>query len=161
MNDVHCTFHEVQHPTLSKDPAYFLHKYNGPGLSYELALHVFEPRLVWIRKNPVTKHNDRKNFVADLRNRIPDGKKAIADRGYRGKGGDPKVAVHYSLDSPELKTFKARARMRQETFNNRIKRYAALTNPFRHSETRHQSIFEAICVVCCYEMELVSPLFEV
>lgn len=40
VNGIRLKFHEVKHPTLSKDPAFYDFKSNGPGLSYELALHL-------------------------------------------------------------------------------------------------------------------------
>lgn len=161
VDGVHYRFHEVKHPTPSKNPAYFSHKYKGPGLSYELALHVFEPCLVWVRKNPKTKDNDRKNFVAAIRNKIPNGKLTITDRAYRGRGGDPKVSAPNLHDAEELKTFKAWAGMRQEHFHSRVKAFNCLTDNFRHNELRHQHCFEAVCVICQYDIELVSPLFDV
>jgi len=164
VDGVHCLFHEEKHPTLSKNPELFDHKSNGPGLSYELALHIWSSRLVWMSYNPITKDNDRKCFVrpGGLRSKIPHGKKAIADNGYRGKGGDPKVATPNSHDSPLLREFKARARMRQESYNSRIKRFACLTTArFNHSRDRHVLCFEAVNVICQYEMELVAPLFHV
>jgi len=164
VDGVNFRFHEEKHPTLSKNPDLFDHKSNGPGLSYELALDVWKSRLVWAKRKPITKDNDRKFFAraGGLRSKIPDGKKAIADRGYRGKGGDAKVATPNSFDHPLLKEFKARARMRQESFNQRIERFGALAaGRFVHSKERHEDIFFAVCVICCYEMELVSPLFDV
>jgi len=163
VDGVHCVYHEEKHPTLSQDPNIFSWKNNGPGLSYELALHLFEPRLVWVKQSEITKHNDRQNFVkpGGIRDHIPDGKKAITDRGYRGKGGDEKVAHPNSYDSEDLRTFKARARMRQENFHIRIKLFKCLDGKFRHSREYHQMCFEAICVLCVYEMELVNPLFDI
>lgn len=163
MDGVQCGFHEVKHPTLCKNPDYYAWKKNGPGLSYELALHIYLPQLVWVKKNTKTKTNDRANFVepGGLRSKIPDGKIAVADRGYRRTGGDPKVATPNSLDSVQLRTFKARCQMRQESFHSRIKRFRALQDGFRHGEDRHQTCFEAVCVLCVYEMELVNPLFDV
>lgn len=76
------------------------------------------------------------------------------------KGGDMKVSAPNSDDAEQLRTFKARARMRQETFHGRLKRMSCLTAEFRHGKERHATCFEALCVLCCYEMELVSPLFD-
>jgi len=163
VDGVHCIYHEEEHPTLSQDPNLFSWKSNGPGLSYELALHLYEPRLCWVKQNAITKHNDRQNFIepGGLRERIPNGKKVIADRGYRGAGGDAKVAQPNSFDSDALREFKARGCLRQECFHARIKLFKALDGKFRHSREYHQTIFEAVCVLCVYEMELVNPLFDV
>jgi len=160
VDGVQCRFHEVKHAVLSKDPAYFAHKFNGPGLGYELALHLFEPRLVWLRKNEKTKDSDLKAYRQQLKNMIPPGKLVVADGGYRDKQ-DPQMASPNAYDTPELKTFKARARMRQEHFHSRIKAFNCLTGQFASSEMRHADCFEAICVVLCFEMELISPLFDV
>jgi len=48
VDGVHCQFHEVKHPTKSKDPAMYSHKFIGPGLSYELALSLCTNQLVWL-----------------------------------------------------------------------------------------------------------------
>jgi len=160
VDGVQCRFHEVKHAVLSKDPSKFAHKYNGPGLGYELALHLFESRLVWVRKNNRTADSDLKAYRQQLKKKIPAGKKVIADGGYRDKN-DPNIATPNIHDPEALKTFKARARMRQEAFHARIKRFNCLTSDFRHNEERHANCFEAICVVLCFEMELVSPLFDV
>ena len=99
-------------------------------------------------------------YKSGLKDKIPAGKKAITDNGYRDKS-DSKLAPPNSHDAKELRTFKARARMRQETFNGRIKNFDCLSDLFRHGIERHGTCFEAICVILCYEMELVSPLFVV
>jgi len=160
VDGVQCRFHEVKHDERGKDPAFFAHKFNGPGLGYELALHLWKPRLVWLRKNNRTADSDLKAYRQELKKKIPAGKLVIADGGYRDKN-DPKISTPNPYDEAGLKTFKARARMRQEAFHNRIKNFNCLTGQFRHSEERHGQCFEAICVILCFEMELVSPLFDV
>ena len=172
VDGVHCRYHEEKHPTLSKNPASWSHKYNGPGLAYELALSLTEPKLVWLkgpllagansdRKTFKSKHPQLKNQPTEaLKDMIPVGKKAITDGGYR-KRGDPKIAAPNSHDTEELRTFKARARMRQENFNQRIKRFECLTNDFRHGMEEHGQCFVAVSVICAYEMELVWPMWEI
>jgi len=160
VDGVQCRFHEVKHDTLSKDPKYYAHKFKGPGLGYEIALHLWESRMVWLRHSERTGWNDITVYRQQLKTMIPDGKKVIADGGYRD-AEDPQISTPNVYDLPELKTFKARARMRQEHFHNRIKNFTCLTSQFRHSEDRHAQCFEAICVILCFEMELISPLFDV
>jgi len=160
VDGVQCRFHEVKHAILSKDPAYYAHKFNGPGLGYEIGLHLWESKMVWLRKNLRTADSDLKAYRQSLKHKIPAGKKVIADGGYRDKN-DPKVSTPNVYDPAELKTFKARARMRQEHFHSRIKRFKCLTSEFKSKEERHAQCFEAICVVLTYELELVSPLFDI
>jgi hypothetical protein len=159
LDGVHCRYHEMKHDTLSKNPKLCSHKSNGPGIAYELALHLWKPRLVWCRGGLMAGNPDLAIYKSELKNKIPEGKKAVTDRGYRDQM-DPKLAPPNSHDPEDLKIFKARARMRQEHFHSRIKKFNCLTNQFRHGWAHHKICFEAICVICVYEMELVSPLFD-
>jgi len=51
--------------------------------------------------------------------------------------------------------------MRQEGFHSKLEVFGCLNQPFRNSVERHEDCFFAVCVICQYDMELVSPLFEV
>jgi len=160
VDGVHCAFHEVKHPALSKDPKCCSHKLNGPGLSCEMAMHVWLPRIVWMKRNAITKTNDVTNFKAELRGKIPPGKKVIGDGGCRIKD-DPMMATPNAFDPPELKTFKARARMRQEALHAKIQSFRCLQSRFRHSVERHEDCFFACSAVVQHDVELVSPLCDV
>lgn len=161
IDGVNTRFHEMKHPTLCKNPKQKDHKSGGPGLSYELALHLWKPQLVWLNgPQHAGENNDLGRYQKKLKAKIPDGKVAITDGGYSDKK-DPKLSQPNSQDTPELRTFKARARMRQEAFHSRIMKYNCLTNDFRHDMTRHGQCFEAICIICVYEMELLSPMWDV
>jgi len=170
VDGVHCKIPEPKHPTLSKDPSFYSHKSNSAGLNYELALSLTEPKLVWLKgplpagANPdlgvyQNKHPQLGEAGEALKNKIPTGKKAITDGGYSDRK-DPKLSQPNSHDTEELRTFKARARMRQEAFHSRLKRFHCLTDVFRHGIDRHGVCFEAVAVICAYEMELVSPIWS-
>ena len=139
VDGVHCRYHEEKHAILSKNPALWSHKFNGPGLAYEIALDVIESRVVWL-KGPFQAgaNNDRNIFtnahphlnLPALRDLIPHDKRVIADGGYHDRS-DPRMSTPNSHDDPALRTFKARARMRQENFNGRLKCFECLTRDFR------------------------------
>ena len=90
--------------------------------------------------------------------KIPDGKMAVADKGYIGAG--PKVCLHNPCDTEEVKAFKRRAGARHESFNKRLKTFKVLDQRFRHGFHKHKSIFLAACVLVQYDMENGRPLFE-
>jgi hypothetical protein len=71
------------------------------------------------------------------------------------------LATPNYLDPEPLKTFKARARMRQEAFHSKVKQFNCLNVPFQHSAARHKTCFMAACVVAQYDLELGTPLFDV
>ena len=47
VDGTHCRVNEPRHPTMKKNPAYYSHKTHQAGLTHEIALSVFECRVVW------------------------------------------------------------------------------------------------------------------
>lgn len=160
VDGVHCRYHEEKHPTLSKDTKLYSHKFNGPGLSYEIALDLFTSRCVWVHGPFKAGKSDKSIYKSKLRGKIPQGKKAVADGGYICSKW-PELATPNHNDPELLRTFKARARMRQESFHTRVKQFQCLNVPFRHSFKKHQTCFMAACVIAQYDVELCTPLFDV
>ena len=162
---------ETRHPTLHKDKKLFDRKGGKAGLTYEIALHLWENRIVWINGPfPPNDGGDRAIFVNEgLEAAIPDGKKAIADKTHAGLD---KIALHNSLDCNEVRMFKRRARARQESINARLKNFGVLKQRFRHKKAhvqhaaftngaKHQAFVHAVAVICTYQMQHGSPLFTV
>lgn len=82
----------------------------------------------------------------------------IADKGYRG---EEQISFPNNQDSEVLKKFKNRARARHEMVNARFKEFKALDERFRHTLTKHKSVFEAVCTLVQYEIENGRSLFSV
>ncbi len=58
IDGVHCRINELMHPTLSKNPIYYLHKFKEAALTYKLAVSVYENKLVHIKGPKLAlKHN--------------------------------------------------------------------------------------------------------
>lgn len=151
---------EPRHPTLHKDKAYFDRKGGKAGVTYEIALNLWQSNIVWLNGPfPPNSGGDRDIFISQgLIDVIPDGKKAIADKIYTGLA---KIALHNSLDTEEVREFKRRARARQESINARLKSFNILRNRFRHGLTKHQQVVHAVAVLVCFNIENGSPLFNV
>jgi len=160
VDGVHCRYKEEKHDTLSKDYKLYSHKYNGPGLAYEIALDLFSNQVVWVSGPFKAGTSDKQIYKRALHDRIPEGKLVIADGGYRNSA-HKELATPNALDPEPLRTFKARARMRQEAFHARVKKFDCLNVPFRHSAEHHKSCFFAACVLAQYDIELGTPLFDV
>ena len=166
VDGVHCRIPEPKHPTLSKNPKYYSHKDKNPGLSYELALSLWESKIVWVKgpakasQHDITTFRDKKNTPSQgLKQKTPKGKRGIADKAYRGE--KKILSVPNSHDPPDLRKFKSRSRARQEALNARIKVFNVLNNRFRHGIEKHQIVFEAVCVIVQYQFDNGSPLFDV
>jgi hypothetical protein len=86
-------------------------------------------------------------------------KVAIGDGGY---SGHPEVVSSPNpLDDYDVKLFKSRALKRQEKFNGHIKTFRSLEGRFCYSIGRFKSVFEAVCVICQYQIETDKPLYDI
>lgn len=148
---------------MSKDRSYYSHKFRQSALNYEIAISVCDNAVVWLNgPSKASKHDKTVFREADgLKAQIPEGKRAIADRGYHSHKDLNVISTPNSRDPREVSKFKSRARARHESFNGRIKTFKCLSENFRHELEKHRVVFEAVCVICQYQMENGSPLFDV
>lgn len=173
VDGVHCKTYEARkNPT--KDV--YSHKSAGPALAYELGIAIYESKLVWISGPfPASVHdisifrNNKPRMFPDeddpeqqvsLKSKIPEGKMAVGDSGYKGEAPG-KISINREKDSKEVRDFKHRVRARHESFNSRIKVFKILDERFRHGKEKHQIAFESVCVLCQFDMENGHPLMEV
>ena len=160
VDGVHCRVHEPKHPTQSKDKSYYSHKFEQSGLNYELGMSVFENKLVWMNGPfKASRHDITIYRKAGLQNMIPEGYRVVADRGYVGE--PTQICTPNSHDPAELRKFKSRARAGHETFNAHIKNFRCPEERFRHGVNNHKTVFEALCIICQYQLENGSPLFYI
>ena len=92
---------------IPKDPAYFSFKHHTAGWNYEVGIHLFESKCIWLSgPHKAGTHNDAKVFnEKGLRKKLAhEGKKAIADHGYRGFPNE--ISIANSLDSEAVREFK-------------------------------------------------------
>lgn len=150
---------EINEPRFDPSTKWYSHKSNGPGLSYEIALMVYKQQVVHRKGPEPAATSDVAIFTAPggLKEKIPEGKKAIGDRLYK----DEKCSIRNDRDPKEVKIFKRRVRARHENFNGRLKNFKILSTKFRHDIKKHQVVFDAVCVICQYDMENGNPLFDV
>lgn len=128
-------------------------------MSYELAIDIFENKLVWIKGPFKAGTNDISIFRKLLIHMIPKGKKLIGDSGYRG---EPEIiATASTYNSASLKNFKKRARARHEDFNGQIKKFAILSTTFRHNLKLHKTVFTAVSVLVQYDVENGNVLMDI
>jgi hypothetical protein len=80
VDGVDCSINE---PRKIPSAKWYAHKFNGPGLSYELGISIYDNYLVWIRGPE--RAGDLEAFRAPngLKSKIPAGKKVIADSAYK------------------------------------------------------------------------------
>ena len=159
VDGTHCPINEPTkgHP-FSKNPKYYSHKFNRSGLSYEVGFSIFTSQVVWINGPFPAGKGDDDIFAEGLKHQIPVGKKVIADGAYKRKDL-PMISVKNNADKAHVALFKRRVLSRHESFFAKMKVFDILTTEFRHGEALHKVVFEAVAVICQYEIEVV-PLFD-
>lgn len=161
VDGVHFKVKEPKHETLRRDPSYYSHKHNKAGLNYEIAICIFSNRVVWVNGPFKASRHDKTIMVTDgLLEKIPAGKRVIADRVYRKVEC---VSIHNSMDCEEVRNFKRRVRSRQESFNERLERWESLKTCWKHgiADNKHKIVLDAVATLCVYQIELEEPLFDV
>jgi hypothetical protein len=158
----------IEEPRKNPNSNWCSHKFNGPGLAYEIAIAIHEPKLVWVNGPFRAGESDKEIFrkANGLRSKLLPGQKAIGDRGYSNL---PDVSTSNRLDDDFTREYKRRARARHESFNARIKRFAVTSTKFRgyHDHNgktvhdNHRACFVAACILVQYEMENGRPVFDV
>jgi hypothetical protein len=160
VDGTHCWIQEPQHPAWSQDSWYFSHKYGKARLSYELGISISESKLVWMNGPFMAGKNDLQIFMKALKQKLRTaGKLSIGDGGYAGH--PYQCSTPNNHNSSSLKKFKSRALKKHERFNGLTKAFDCLSGRFRHSVDRSANCFEAVCVICQYQIEMECPLFEV
>jgi hypothetical protein len=159
VDGLHMRKFEPAHPTLPKNRKAFSFKFHQSGLTYEIALSIWENKVVHVHGPFLASMSDISIFRDKLKGLIPKGTKAIADQGYKGERR--MISMSNSLDSAKLRRFKSRVRARQESYNRRIKAWSIMDVNFRHTADHHRRCFLAINTICIIQLDNGSPLFSV
>lgn len=161
-----CATTERQHPCYNQDKKQCSFKHNHCAVKYEIGLAVHTSQCVWVSGPHRGGESDISIFRQEggLADKIKKGKKAVADRGYRcatTPDVQEKVSLPSEYDPPELNNYKSRIRLRQETYNGRLKNFEILAETFTHGFDKHKFAMEAVIVIVQYQMDNGSPLYEV
>lgn len=154
---------EKKHPLMPYDKGQYSHKFKHGGLKYEIAIDVYRAKVVWINGPFRGGEHDKVIYTKGLQEKIPQGKKIIADRVYGGKAqpdDNIKLALPNACDDKQLANFKSRVRARHESFNGRLKMFKCLSDTYRHNSDKHKYVFFAVAVMVQYQMDNGSPMFD-
>ena len=148
----HC---RIKEPRRNPDKLWYSHKYNKPGVSYEIALHLYKNKIAWVNGPFKAGESDLSIFRKEdgLKFKLPPGKLVIADKGYPS---EEQVSIPNVFDSATVKSCKQRARARQESVNMRLKEFNILSTCFRSDPI----VFDALCVIVQFSIKGDRPLAE-
>lgn len=127
------------------------HKFNGPGLRYELAISVETCYIVHINGPfPCGEWPDLRIARNLIHSRLAGDEYYLADKGYRCGSGP---AIMRSALPPERQGEYDFLMSRHETINRRFKEFAILGTRFRHEEEKHPMIFRCVAVLIQIDIE--------
>ena len=139
------------------------HKFNGPGLRYEVAIAIQTGDIVHVNGPfPCGRYQDITIFRFKLKEKMRLGHElAEADKGYRG---EPLLIELPDMDvggGAAQISAKNKARGRHETCNKRFKQWKCLSDRFRHSEEDHGYVFHAIAALTQMDIRTGNSLYDV
>ena len=157
---------EKQHPDFPIDKKMYSKKFAHAAFKYEIAISVWESRVMWVAGPFMPSVHDLKVFrrsgLKDKVTALAD-VMGVADRGYNtSKPGEVGLfSTPNEADSKRLKNFKTRIRLRHETFNGRLKHFNILSDTFRGTMELHGHVVNAVCVILQYQMDNGARLYDV
>lgn len=144
--------------------AFKSHKFEGPGVRYEVAINIRTGDIVWVMGPfPCGDWPDIVIFWFALKYMLEDGERVKADDGYVGE--DPLTvkaassAVHDT--DPAIRYVRGRVRRQHETVNKRFKQFKVLAERFEHDIEFHGECFRARAVMTQLSINNGHPLFSV
>jgi len=161
---VDCLDMEIVEPgpfSLVLSPKWFSHKFNGPGLRYEVALCIATGDIVWINGPfPCGMFSDWVIFRDfGLRKNLERNERVEADDGYAA--GDPEWVKTRSGILHIDKGMRNNVRARQEVVNKRLKQWNVLCHVFRHNISHHGDAFRAVAVITQLSFDYGERLFQI
>lgn len=157
---------ERKHELYPYDSQAMSHKFKSCAAKYIIALSVYQPKCVFIEGPFRGGKPDLDMFRESglMQKLIENEKVCIADRGFRSKiprEQDCFALPDYMDAGKELYKMKSRARLRQETWNGRLKHFGVLSQTFIHGFNKHGIVLRAVAVLVQYQMDNGSPIYSV
>lgn len=136
---------------------WYSHKINGPGLRYEIALSIYESKLVWVSGPfPAGKYTDLVIFRRNLKNQLDEHECVISDEIYK----DYKCVRRGNLVDEDDNSVHSNIRARHENLNEVIKNFNVLKTRFRHHQSLHSFCFHAVLRISQFIIEHENPLTD-
>jgi hypothetical protein len=142
-------------------PDNYSHKFNGPGLRYEVALCILTGDIEWVN-GPFEpgKYSDLSIFWMHMKPALSPGERVEADKGYP----DDSTKTRAFGNEPAKNYVRKVVAARHEHVNGRFKAWNILKSEFRHMKycmAKHGQAFHAVAVITQISIENGEPLFQI
>ncbi len=137
------------------NPKWWSHKFNGPGLRYEIGICIRTGHIVWAHGGlPCGEWPDLRLARNAIIEALLPGERIVADRGYND-------ANYFEIDGIISDRKKKKLLARHETVNRRIKQFRCMSSKFRHALDLHPRFFHAVVNLTQLMIENGEPLYSV
>ena len=149
----------IHEPGPVLDPRWWSHKFNGPGIRYELAISIKTGEIVWIHGPfPAGEWPDIRIFRDSLIHFVDDREMILADGGY-SDGGNYLMTIH------ELHGFaKKQAGVvlcRHELVNRQLKVFRCLGSKYRHDRAEHGNFLRSVALLIQLDLKEGRATYDV
>ena len=135
------------------NPKWYSHKFNGPGLRYEIGLCIRTGDIVWVHGGfPCGEWPDLRLARNAFIDRLEPQEMVVADGGYQ----DQQYFVNPNGDQ-RIKQILAR----HETVNRRVKQFRCMKDIFRHELYLHPRFLHAVVNLTQLMIQNGEPLYSV
>ena len=136
---------------------WFSHKFNGPGLSYEIGICIATGDIVWYNGPFQASVPDITIFRSKLKGLLLPGEKALGDGTYLDiKCVSKKDGLNYIH-----RRAMARTRARHESINRRLKQFKCLGSRYRHDLKKHHLVFQAVITLTQLDIDIGNIPFQI
>ncbi len=138
------------------DKSWYCHKFNGPGVRYEVGISIENPKIVWANGPwPCGSHSDLRIIREGLKLKLLLDEFVVADGGYTDERCiQPPGSNHKDHHLLSL------IRAMHENSNKRLKQFGVLKQKFRHDLTLNHYCFFAVLNITHLTLE-DEPLFPI
>lgn len=134
------------------------HKFNGPGIRYEVGTCIQTGEIVWFRGPFPCNFSDREIFDSFLAERLLPGEGVEADSGYSGRA---QIFLPGTAKNSLQRKQKSQVRGRHENMNGRLKVFGVM-NRWHNSDTALHSIYaRCVAIIVQLSFTLGEKLYDV
>lgn len=141
-----------------RSSVWWSHKFNGPGIRYEVATCIRTGDIVWFRGPFPCNFSDREIFDTFLANKLVPGEAVEADSGYSGR---EQIFTPGTGKNHQHRKQKSQIRGRHENVNGRLKVFGVMQRWDNADTGKHAVFARCVAIIVQLSFKLGENLYEV
>jgi hypothetical protein len=142
----------------NRSSIWWSHKFNGPGIRYEVGTCIQTAEIVWFRGPFPCNFSDRDIFDTFLSEKLIPGEGVEADSGYSGR---PQIFVPGVAQTSVERKQKSQVCGRHENVNGRLKVFGVMKRWDNHDTAKHALFARCVAIIVQLSFTLGEKLYDV